>query len=182
MWGVPKRRRSVERRLTRRFGLKEWHWKMLIPKYNLLICDNCGHHYQAKHMCSKSKFFTFSSHINTSYNIKSPYLFNHLFSGNCYEKNLEETKVIRESIEAKLGHSPIDKDVIVLYQSDREKGLDIDESTASLNNKLLVEIPKDRPSFFSPNLLQKSTAGLNKKSKDVTTTDPVLIVHKTESN
>lgn len=60
--------------------------------------------------------------------------------------------------------------------------MDIDESTASLNNKLLVEIPKDRPSFFSPNLLQKSTAGLNKKSKDVTTTDPVLIVHKTESN
>lgn len=60
MWGVPKRRRSVERRLTRRFGLKEWHWKMLIPKYNLLICDNCGHHYQAKHMCSKSKFLTFS--------------------------------------------------------------------------------------------------------------------------
>lgn len=53
VWGVPKRRRSVEKRLTRRFGLKEWTWKMLIPKYNLLICDNCGHHYEAKHMCSK---------------------------------------------------------------------------------------------------------------------------------
>jgi len=143
----------VERRLTRRFGLKGWTWKMLIPNYNLLICDNCGHHYQAKHMCR-----------------------------NCYEKNLEETKIIRESIEAKLGHSPIDKDVIVLYQSDKEKGMDIDESTASLNNKLLVEIPKERPSFFSPNLLQKSTAGLNKKSKDVTTTVPELIVHKTESS
>jgi len=126
---------------------------MLIPKYNLLVCDTCGHHYQAKHLCR-----------------------------NCYEKTVEESKAIRESVQAKFGDSPVDKDVVILYDSDKGKGYDLESSHLKVNNKLIVEIPKDRPSFFSPNLLQRSTAGSNRKVKDVTTTNPVPIVHKTESN
>ncbi|ODM89846.1 39S ribosomal protein L32, mitochondrial [Orchesella cincta] len=152
VWGVPKRRRSIETRLTRKFGVLEWHWKLIKPKYNLLVCDTCGHHYEAKHLCR-----------------------------NCYEKTMEETKLIRESMEAKFGHSPMDKDVIVLYESDKQSVPT--DTTPSLNasNKLIVELPKNRPTFFSPNLLQKSTAGANRKVKDVTATDPVPIVHKTPS-
>jgi len=148
VWGVPKRRRSVEKRITRKFGLPEWGLKLLKPKYNLLVCDSCGHHYEAKRLCR-----------------------------NCYEKTIEETKLIRESMEAKFGHSAIDKDVIVLYESDKRK--DMDESSLNASNKLIVEIPKERPTFFSPNLLQKSTFGVNRKVKDVTSTAPVPIVHKT---
>ncbi|CAL8148369.1 unnamed protein product [Orchesella dallaii] len=150
VWGVPKRRRTVEKRMTRKFGLPEWGLKLIKPKYNLLVCDTCGHHYEAKHLCR-----------------------------NCYEKTMEETKLIRESMEAKFGHSAIDKDVIVLYKSD--KGKDVDISSLNAINKLIVEIPKERPTFFSPNLLQKSTVSVNRKVKDVIATDPVPIVHKTSS-
>lgn len=98
---------------------------------------------------------------------------------------MAETKVIRESIESQFGDLPIDKDVVVLYESDKEQqgeGVGVDRSSLNVADRLLVEIPKERPAFFSPNLLQKSTIGLNRRAKDVTTTNPVPIVHKTESS
>lgn len=53
MWAVPKTRRPVEVRLSRKFGFPEKHWKMLVPKKNLLMCPSCGHDYVAGLLCSK---------------------------------------------------------------------------------------------------------------------------------
>lgn len=94
---------------------------------------------------------------------------------------MEETKAIRESVEAKFGDSPIDKNVIILYESDKTKGsAGTEPTTQNFANNLIVEFPKERPTFFSHNLLQKSTTGINRKQKDVTVTDPVPTVHKPE--
>jgi len=134
LWGVPKRRRSIEVRWSRNMGAKNWVWKMLVPKTNLRICDTCGHHYEAKHLCR-----------------------------NCYEKIKTESELIREAIETKLGPTPEDKSVVVLYAQEKEK---ID-ANATLN-KLVVEVEKPRPTWFSSNLLQKTTAKPDPETTTVT--------------
>jgi large subunit ribosomal protein L32 len=53
LWGVPTKRRSVEKRLSRKFGYPEYVYKLLLPKRNLLVCNTCGHHYEASHLCRK---------------------------------------------------------------------------------------------------------------------------------
>lgn len=53
LWGVPKFRRSIERRLTRKFGYLEMNWKPRIAKANILMCPNCGHNYEAGRLCGK---------------------------------------------------------------------------------------------------------------------------------
>jgi len=57
LWGVPKKRRTLEKRLCRKFGAKDWVWKLYVPKTNLRICDTCGHHYEAKHLCREFLVF-----------------------------------------------------------------------------------------------------------------------------
>lgn len=52
LWGVPKNRRSRERRLIRKFGLENWHKKML-PIRKLLTCDECGHVYEPGRLCRR---------------------------------------------------------------------------------------------------------------------------------
>ncbi|GIY19855.1 39S ribosomal protein L32, mitochondrial [Caerostris darwini] len=47
LWGVPKRRRSLERRMTRRMGFG----KMILPKRNLIVCDACGHFHPVHTVC-----------------------------------------------------------------------------------------------------------------------------------
>ncbi|GIX80868.1 39S ribosomal protein L32, mitochondrial, partial [Caerostris extrusa] len=47
LWGVPKRRRSLERRMTRRMGFG----KMILPKRNLIVCDACGHFHPVHTQC-----------------------------------------------------------------------------------------------------------------------------------
>uniref|UniRef100_A0ABD2X0G9 Uncharacterized protein n=1 Tax=Trichogramma kaykai TaxID=54128 RepID=A0ABD2X0G9_9HYME len=55
---VPKHRRSLEKRLSHRFGWPEYHWKPLTPKTNLKLCKTCGHHYEFGTICGKlSRFF-----------------------------------------------------------------------------------------------------------------------------
>jgi len=53
LWAVPTKRRSVEKRLNRKFGYPEYVYKLLLPKRNLLVCNTCGHHYEANHLCRK---------------------------------------------------------------------------------------------------------------------------------
>jgi len=89
VWGVPKGRRTLEVRTERKFGYKRWVWKPFVPLTDLRVCDNCGHHYRAKHLCR-----------------------------NCYEKVKAETKAIREAVEAKLGDAPEDQSIVVLYEND----------------------------------------------------------------
>uniref|UniRef100_A0A1A9WRP8 Large ribosomal subunit protein bL32m n=1 Tax=Glossina brevipalpis TaxID=37001 RepID=A0A1A9WRP8_9MUSC len=91
LWAVPKHRRSVEKRLNRKFGLPEYNWKPLRVKTHLRTCNECGHDYEAGVLCT-----------------------------NCYNRAREETKLMQEKIQEELGLEPIEKDVIVLYEGERK--------------------------------------------------------------
>lgn len=54
LWAVPKKRRTLERRQLRRFGMLDRHFKMLIPKTDIITCNVCGHDYERRHLCGKN--------------------------------------------------------------------------------------------------------------------------------
>lgn len=74
---------------------------------------------------------------------------------------MTETKEIWDKLYSKLGLEPNDKDVVVLYEGEKEK-----ESNEFWNGKRIVEMEKPRPMWFSKNLLQKTTLG-NATTKEV---------------
>lgn len=65
---------------------------------------------------------------------------------------IDETKVMQEAIQNKLGLEPIEKEVVVLYSGESD-----DKPKEFFESKRIVEIPKERPSWFSKNLLQETT-------------------------
>ncbi|XP_044727426.1 39S ribosomal protein L32, mitochondrial [Chrysoperla carnea] len=124
LWAVPKNRRTIERRLKRKYGSPEYVVKILKPKNHLRICGKCGHYYEVGVLCP-----------------------------HCYSKVLEETKAIQDRIQADLNLEPVEKDVVVLYENEK-----IDPNSEEFyKNKRIVEMKKPRPSWFSKNLLQKTT-------------------------
>ncbi|XP_075145310.1 mitochondrial ribosomal protein L32 [Haematobia irritans] len=92
LWAVPKHRRSVEKRLKRKFGYPEYNWKLLRVKTHLRSCNHCGHDYEAGHLCP-----------------------------HCYNKVREETKEMQDKIQEKLGLNPVEQDVVVLYEGERSE-------------------------------------------------------------
>ncbi|KAJ9573752.1 hypothetical protein L9F63_008876 [Diploptera punctata] len=136
LWAVPKSRRTVERRLNRKFGYPYYVWKMLVPKSNLLVCNTCGHHHEANFLCP-----------------------------NCYAKVRAETEAMQTEIQNELGLNPVEKEVVVLYEGEKEeKPLEFWEG------KRIVEMKKERPAWFSKNLLEKSTVQPS-SSEDVKPTE-----------
>lgn len=123
LWAVPKKRRTVEKRLNRKFGYPEYHWKPLVPKTNLLMCPNCGSNYEAGHLCA-----------------------------HCYEKVKIETKEMQDTIQEKLGLSPVEEEVIVIYEGEKDGKTD-----DFWKNQRVIEMPKKRPEWFHKNLLEPST-------------------------
>ncbi|XP_015124811.1 39S ribosomal protein L32, mitochondrial [Diachasma alloeum] len=122
LWAVPKHRRSLEKRMTRRFGIPELHYKMYTPK-NILYCPACGHPHEPGILC------------------------NH-----CYGRVKAETKEIQDAIEANLGLEPVEQNVVVLYEGEKElKGADY------WKGQRIVELPKKRPAWFHSNLMQPTT-------------------------
>ncbi|XP_054725021.1 39S ribosomal protein L32, mitochondrial-like [Uloborus diversus] len=126
LWAVPKARRSLERRMTRRMGFG----KMLLPQKNLVVCDACGHFHPVHTLC-----------------------------GNCYEKVKKETEIMQDAIMKELKLEPIDKEVVVLYENDAKEKI--------FEGKRIIELQKERPHWFSKNLLAKDSELLRKKSKSV---------------
>ena len=53
LWGVPKHRRTIEKRMRRKFGHPDYFWKLLKPKTNLIMCNSCGNYYEAGILCGK---------------------------------------------------------------------------------------------------------------------------------
>lgn len=53
LWAVPKHRRTIERRWKRKYGSPEYFLKILLPKTNLRVCDNCGGHHEVGLLCGK---------------------------------------------------------------------------------------------------------------------------------
>ncbi|XP_028179442.1 large ribosomal subunit protein bL32m [Ostrinia nubilalis] len=137
LMAVPKFRRTIEKRLKRKFGSPQYVLKILQPKTNILVCKECGHHYESGRLC-----------------------------GHCYKKIESETKEIQEKIVEKLSNSPIDKEVIVLYEGENVP----DQPKEFWKGKRIIEMKKERPHWFSKNLLQKSTQEPS-DSKDVKPTD-----------
>ncbi|XP_023950524.2 39S ribosomal protein L32, mitochondrial [Bicyclus anynana] len=135
---VPKFRRTVEKRLKRKFGSPEYTWKMLVPKTNIIVCNSCGHYHERGHLCA-----------------------------HCYKKVEAETKEIQDKIQQKLGNQkPIENDVIVLYNGESLP----DQPKEFWRGKRIIEMKKDRPQWFSKNLLEKTTQQPS-ESKDVKPTD-----------
>ncbi|CAK9824235.1 39S ribosomal protein L32, mitochondrial [Anthophora retusa] len=123
LWAAPKKRRTIERRLMRRFGVPDRHWKPPVPKTNILMCRKCGHDYEAGTLC-----------------------------GYCYEIVKKETEQMQTVIQSSLGLDPVEKDVIVLYEGEKEYLRD-----DFWKNQRVVEMPKKRPEWFHHNLLQPTT-------------------------
>ena len=154
LWAVPKHRRTVEKRLKRKYGSPEYKLKILTPKVHLRTCATCGSDQEVGVLCRKWNHSPFPFHsickvtgppltfASTSLSI----------AATCYKKVRTETELMQEKIQSELGLEPVDRDVVVLY--DRER----DEQPAEFwQGKRIVEMEKPRPSWFSKNLLQKST-------------------------
>lgn len=73
----------------------------------------------------------------------------------CYKKVEQETRLMQEKIEQKLGLEPIEHEVIVLYQGEQIEKV---ENEANERKVRIVEMEKPRPVWFSKNLMQKTTA------------------------
>ena len=59
LWGVPTNRRSVERRMMRKYGAPDWHNKLILPRKDLLTCDSCGHYHEKGRLCRKKHILPF---------------------------------------------------------------------------------------------------------------------------
>ncbi|XP_025408450.1 39S ribosomal protein L32, mitochondrial [Sipha flava] len=92
LWAVPKHRRTIEKRLGRKFGYITEFYKMLMPRTDLFTCNHCGHYYQRRHLCP-----------------------------NCYKRVKDETTEFQEVIEKELGLDPIEQEVVVLYKGEKTK-------------------------------------------------------------
>lgn len=95
LWAVPKKRRSLEKRRIRRHNHPKWPAipnKDQIRKTNILVCQNCGGYKEAGLLCPT-----------------------------CYGKVRAETEEIQKRIKEELGLSPVEQDVVVLYQGEKEQ-------------------------------------------------------------
>lgn len=59
---------------------------------------------------------------------------------------------MQDAIQEKLGLEPVEKEVVVLYSGEKDE-----QPKEFFENKRIVELPKERPSWFSKNLLQETT-------------------------
>lgn len=91
LWGVPTNRRSVEKRMMRKYGVANWHNKLLLPRKDLLTCNSCGDHHEKGRLCP-----------------------------NCYAKIKAETLTIQEEMIKEQGLKPVDKEVVILYEGEAE--------------------------------------------------------------
>jgi large subunit ribosomal protein L32 len=136
LWGVPKHRRTIEKRMRRKYGSADYILKTIQEKRHLRICDTCGNHCEVGLLCA-----------------------------HCYDKVRKETESIKEKIMKKLKLSPVDSEVVVLYDGEKPE-----KSEELWKGKRIVEMEKPRPQFFSKNLLQKSTQA-NAESKEIVKPD-----------
>jgi len=87
-----------------------------------MVCNSCGHYHEAGKLCM-----------------------------NCYNKVKEETNEILMAMIKKQGLRPVEKEVIVLYEGEKQE-----KSDEELERHTIVELPKERPQWFSKNLLQRT--------------------------
>lgn len=54
LWAVPRCRRTLEKRLTRKFGHPKYVLKILQPKQTLRTCNVCGDDHEVGVLCRKT--------------------------------------------------------------------------------------------------------------------------------
>lgn len=91
LWAVPKKRRSVEKRLNRKFGWPNQVWKPLVLKKNLVTCGSCGNPFEADCLCPT-----------------------------CYSKVKSETEEMQDAIKKEISLNPIDKEVVYIYKGEKD--------------------------------------------------------------
>ncbi|XP_017772352.1 PREDICTED: 39S ribosomal protein L32, mitochondrial [Nicrophorus vespilloides] len=123
LWAVPKHRRSLEKRLKRKFGDPEYVNKLILPKTTLRVCNTCGDDHEVGVLCPT-----------------------------CYKKVIEETKLMQDKIQEELKLEPVETEVVVLYNGEKD-----DKPSEFWQGKRIVEMEKERPSWFSKNLTQQTT-------------------------
>lgn len=62
-----------------------------------------------------------------------------------------ETEAMQEEIQRELKLDPVDKEVVVLYDGEKDKPSEL------WNGKRIVEMKRPRPLWFSKNLVEKTT-------------------------
>ena len=82
-----------------------------------------------------------------------------------YDKVMEETREMQKRIRRTFAESPQDKEVRIVYV-DESKSMD------NNNNKVLIEMEKEPPKFFSKNLLQRSTVHKTDRKSSTSTVKP----------
>ena len=95
LWGVPKKRPTVERRLRKRFGVPEYpqNCRIIRARDDLTICENCGDHHEVFAICRT-----------------------------CYNRVKEETLKIMQAIKDQTNpFDPKEKDVHLRYQGEENQ-------------------------------------------------------------
>lgn len=70
----------------------------------------------------------------------------HTICGHCYAKVKQETDQLRDAIAQELKLEPVQEEVFVAYQGEEKKG------------RLVVEVDRPRPAWFSKNLMKRSSS------------------------
>ena len=131
LWTTQKKRRSVEARHMKKFGMLHWGTYKL-PRLNkrLRVDHRTGEDFELGKLAPRT-----------------------------YAAVMKETREIQARMAAAFGvGQPKDKEVAVAYQGEEAEDKDRFQ---------VVEMEKERPAFFAPNLMQKST---KPKVKDDSTT------------
>nr|CAH7718407.1 unnamed protein product [Callosobruchus chinensis] len=92
LFAVPKHRRTIEKRLKRKFGHPDYILKIILPRKDLKVCNVCGDDHEAGVLCPT-----------------------------CYKKVIDETKVMQDAIQNELKLEPVEKEVVVLYSGEKNE-------------------------------------------------------------
>lgn len=121
LWAVPKHRKSIERRLKEKYGNPKYVMKIYRPKTTLRVCIQCGHDHEVGVLCrkcgSQNKNLLLCDVKMSNYRR----WFYYFRLANCYKRVMDETKQMQEKITNQLGLDPVEKEVVVLYDGERDK-------------------------------------------------------------
>ena len=142
LWGVPKKRRTAEKRLHRRFGVENYpdSAKILRTRNDLVVCERCGDHHEYYAICPT-----------------------------CYSKVKEETKRMQDQLRQQTNPlQPKEKDILFRYENEKNDESFTSQQQQQKNEFFqIIDIDHPRPQWFSRNLMIKSTGSTNYNPRDV---------------